>query len=249
MGLLSGQSAIVTGAAAGIGEATAKLFASEGARVALFDINAAGAEAVAAGIRAAGGTALAVAGDVRSAVDVASLVSRTLQEYGRIDALINNAGIYPRCSFVEMTDEKWDEILSVNLKGVYRVTRQVVPPMLAQGGGRIVNISSVTFHVGMAQLTHYVASKGALIGFTRSLARELGPQGIRVNCITPGAVETETDRLMSTPEEDAAVVALQSLPRRIQPLDIARVCVFLCSSLSDGMTGQTLNVDGGWMMY
>jgi 3-oxoacyl-[acyl-carrier protein] reductase len=121
--------------------------------------------------------------------------------------------------------------------------------MMARRAGKIVNISSVTFHLGMAGLTHYVASKGAVIGLTRALAREVGEHDIHVNCITPGAVEVEAEKNFVTPQQISAWLQEQSLRRRIRPVDIARVCLFLSSELSDGMTGQTLNVDGGWVMH
>jgi 3-oxoacyl-[acyl-carrier protein] reductase len=157
--------------------------------------------------------------------------------------------MYPRRRFVDMTTTEWNDMLDVNLNGVFHCSKLAVPPMLAQGSGKIVNISSVTFFLGMDPLSHYVASKGGIIGFTRALARELGPQGVYVNCITPGAVKTESEKTVVSEEDAAAVIPLQSLRRRILPVDIARVCAFLASPLSDGMTGQTLNVDGGWVMY
>jgi 3-oxoacyl-[acyl-carrier protein] reductase len=121
--------------------------------------------------------------------------------------------------------------------------------MVRQRAGTIVNIASVTFFTGLAPLTHYIASKGAIIGFTRALAREMGEHNVHVNCITPGAIETEGERKLMSKEQADPVMALQSLKRRIGPLDVARVCLFLSSELSDAMTGQTLNVDGGWIMY
>jgi 3-oxoacyl-[acyl-carrier protein] reductase len=121
--------------------------------------------------------------------------------------------------------------------------------MVRQRAGKIVNISSVTFHLGTANLTHYVASKGGVIGFTRAMAREMGPHGIHVNCITPGAILVEAERAVATDEQLLAIVNDQSIKRRILPIDVARVCCFLSCGLSDGMTGQTLNVDGGWVMY
>jgi 3-oxoacyl-[acyl-carrier protein] reductase len=129
------------------------------------------------------------------------------------------------------------------------MSKLVTPHMIARRQGWIVNISSVTFFLGMQPLAHYVAAKGGVIGFTRALARELGPEGIHVNCITPGAIKTESEKNFVPDDQADDVIPLQSLRRRIMPLDIARVCVFLCSPLSDGMTGQTLNVDGGWIMY
>ena len=157
--------------------------------------------------------------------------------------------MYPRRRFVDMTEQEWDEIQDVNLKGTFQMTKLVVPHMIPRKEGRIVNISSVTFFLGKDPLSHYVAAKGGVIGFTRALARELGPDGIHVNCISPGAIKTESERTVVSDADALAVIPLQSLRRRIMPVDIANVCVFLCSPLSDGMTGQTLNVDGGWVMY
>ncbi len=249
MALLDKKIALITGAATGIGESIARTFVSEGARVAVFDRDGAGAGKVAADIRAAGGAAVACQGDVRDAEAVRGAIERTLAEFGRLDILVNNAGIYPRHNLLEMTEQQWDEILSTNLKGVFQCTRLALPHMVARGSGKIVNISSVTFHIGMKGLTHYVSSKGGIIGFTRALAREVGEANVHVNAVTPGAIETEAEKAIATQEQVDAVVALQSLRRRIVPLDVARVCVFLASELSDGMTGQTVNVDGGWVMY
>lgn len=249
MALLTSKVALITGAATGIGESIARTFAAEGARVVLFDLDGAGAEDVAADIRSGGGAAIACRGDVRDADAVRGAVERALAEFGHLDILVNNAGIYPRHNLLDMTEQQWDEIVSTNLKGVFQCTRHVLPHMVAQGSGKIVNISSVTFHIGMKGLTHYISSKGGIIGFTRALAREAGESNVHVNAVTPGAIETEAEKKIATQAQVDAVVALQSLRRRIVPLDVARVCVFLASELSDGMTGQTVNVDGGWVMY
>src|SRR5207248_6264487 len=156
----------------------------------------------------------------------------------RIDILINNAGIYPRRAFLDLTDEEWDQMQDINLKGVYRGMKLVLPHMVAQRSGKIVNIASVTFMKGLAMLSHYIASKGGVIGLTRAVAREMGPHNVHINCITPGAIEVEREKEVSTPEQMATIVAQQSLQRRLQPIDVARICVFLASELSDGMTGQ-----------
>jgi 3-oxoacyl-[acyl-carrier protein] reductase len=231
--LLDGRVALVTGAAAGIGEAIARLFAEQGAHVFALDKDSG------AGI---------IEADVRSPRQVRAALDQALSRHGRIDILVNNAGIYPRQDFVSMTEQQWDEVHDVNLKGVFHCTQAVLPQMIGQRSGKIVNISSVTFHLGPKRLSHYVAAKGGVIGLTRSLAREVGEHNVHINCITPGAIETASEPRFVTPEQVAAMVAEQSLQRRILPLDIARVCLFLSSALSDGMTGQTLNVDGGWAM-
>lgn len=247
--LLDQKVALVTGAAAGIGEAVAHLFSEEGAHVLVLDRNAAGGEAVAAAIRAKGGSALAFAGDVRRSETIQPAVDEALRRFGSIDILINNAGIYPRRAFLDMTEAEWDEMQDINLKGIYRCSKLVIPHMVSRREGKVVNISSVTFFKGMENLSHYVAAKGGVIGFTRSVAREMGPHNVHVNCITPGAIEVETEKLVATPQQMAAIMEQQSLRRRLGPLDVARVCLFLSSHLSDGMTGQTVNVDGGLVMY
>jgi 3-oxoacyl-[acyl-carrier protein] reductase len=243
--LLRGRVAIVTGAATGIGEAVARLFAEHGASLWLMDRDADGCAAVVRSLP----DATAMAGDVCSAADFARIVDSALAKSGRIDVLINNAGIYPRQTFLEMTEAQWDEMHDTNLKSMFHSMKAVLPHMVKQRSGKIVNISSVTFHLGMATLTHYVASKGGVIGLTRSLAREMGQHNIHINCITPGAIKTLAEAKVVSEDQARQFMASQSLQRRIMPIDVARVCLFLSSELSDGMTGQTLNVDGGWVMY
>jgi 3-oxoacyl-[acyl-carrier protein] reductase len=249
MELLKDKVAIVTGAAAGIGAGVARLFAENGAHVFLADLDGPQAQKVAAALKAKGHSASGFEAHAGRRHDMAKVVEDAISRFGRVDILINNAGVYPRQPFLEMTEEHWDAMQDINLKSVFHCTKLVIPYMVKQRSGAVVNISSVTFFTGLENLTHYVATKGAIIGFTRSLAREMGVHNVRVNCITPGAIETERERkLMSTKESDK-FMDLQSLKRRIGPLDVARVCLFLSSELSDAMTGQTLNVDGGWIMY
>ena len=247
--LLEHKVALVTGAAAGIGEGIARLFAAQGARVFLVDREAAANEAVARAIESSGGWARALTCDVRDGAAIARTVDAAAGEGGRIDVLVNNAGVYPRHPFLEMTEGEWDDIQNVNLKSMFHVLKAVAPMMVASRSGRIVNISSVVFFLGLRGLAHYAASKGGVIGLTRTLARELGEHGIHVNCITPGAILVESERKVATEEQVRAIVELQSLKRRLLPDDVARACLFLASDLSDGITGQTLNVDGGWVMH
>jgi len=247
--LLKGRVALVTGGATGIGEAIAQLFAAEGALVHIFDKDPEGCRAVAEQIAKSGGSAGSFAGDVRNFDQVSAWVSSAAERHGRLDILINNAGIFPRRAFMDMSEHDWDEMHDVNLKSMFHTARAVLPRMIEQQSGKIVNLSSVTFHLGVPGLTHYVSSKGGVVGFTRSLAREMGPQNIHVNCVTPGAIHTQSEANFVTPEQVRIFVENQSLRRRIEPLDVAKVCLFLSSDLSDGMTGQTLNVDGGWAMH
>jgi len=252
---LDGKAAFITGAGGGIGEATAKLFARQGASVVIFDRDASGAEAVAEAIRSTGGKALAVAGDVRDVPCIGNAVARANAEFGGVHILVNNAGIYPRAALVEMTDEQWNEVLDINLKGAFHCARAVAPQMIARRSGKIINISSVNIHVGASNFSHYIASKGGIIGLTRALARELGDDNIHVNAVTPGAVNTEAEKRLVAQQGQAgldavdAIVARQCLKRRILPTEIAGVCLFLASDLSDSMTGQTLNADCGNALY
>jgi 3-oxoacyl-[acyl-carrier protein] reductase len=247
--LLQDKVALITGAAAGIGEGTAHLFAEMGAVVFLLDRNGAGAAAVSAAIRANGGKAFAFETDVTKPDTIRPAVEDALRRYGHIDVLINNAGIYPRRAFLNMTEAEWDEMHDIHLKGLFHCCKLVVPHMIERRSGKIVNISSVTVFLGPENLSHYVAAKAGIIGFSRSLSREVGRYNVYVNCITPGAILVETEKLVATPEQMAEIVKRQCFDRRLGPLDVARVCVFLASELSDGMTGQTLNVDAGLAMW
>lgn len=249
MALLNDKVAFVTGAAAGIGRGIAKLFAEEGAHVYALDVDWAGLGEAAEAIEAAGGSVRTFETDVRRPETITPAVEDALERFGRIDILINNAGIFPRRTFAEMTEQEWDATQDVNIKGVFHMTKAVLPSMTASKAGKIVNISSVTFHIGYPNLTHYVASKGAVIGLTRSLSREVGPHNIYVNAITPGAIETESEKVHASADDIAKILSEQNIQRRMVPLDIARVCLFLSCAWSDGMSGQTLNVDGGWFMY
>jgi 3-oxoacyl-[acyl-carrier protein] reductase len=249
MELIKDKVVIVTGAAAGIGAGVAELFAAEGAHVFLVDLDGKQVKKLADSLRSEGGSAFGFEADARHRAAMERVVEDAVTRFGRIDVLINNAGVYPRQSFLEMTEEQWDTMQDINLKSVFHCTKLVMPHMVRQRAGAVVNISSVTFFTGHAPLTHYVASKGAIIGFTRALAREMGEHNVRINCITPGAIETEGERKLMSKQQSDTFLQVQSLKRRLVPLDIARVCLFLSTELSDAMTGQILNVDGGWVMY
>ena len=247
--ILLDKVSIVTGAAAGIGASIAELFAQQGSIVYLIDIDGDACEATARRINAGGGQAHAHTGDVSRVDSVIGAVQTAASRHGRVDILVNNAGIYPRRSFIEMEEAEWDQMQDVNLKSLFHLCKLVVPHMMAQRSGKIVNLSSVTFFKGLANLSHYVASKGGMIGFSRSLAREMGPHNIHINCITPGAIKTEGELIHADPAATADIQRRQCLDRRLLPIDVARVALFLASELSDGMTGQTVNVDGGLILY
>lgn len=252
---LKDRVAIVTGASQSIGKAVAMKFAAEGASVVVnYFSNRVLAENVVAEIRKSGGKAFACKANVSDEREVAAMVDRCIKEYGKIDILVNNAAIDPRKKWDEISVAEWDHVMTNNVRSQFVCCKAVFPHMKEQGYGKIINVSSVTFWFGKAGYVHYVASKGAIIGFTRALARELGGDNITVNCITPGAVLTETELqkvgfIEAQDEATEALKQLQSIPRRQLTDDLVGAFVFLASSDSDFTTGQTLNVDGGWMMH
>lgn len=240
--------AIVTGGGQGIGRAFCLALASHGAKVVVADLRGDNAERVAGEIQAAGGTALGVQCDVSDEASVASMVARTDKEVGTPSILVNDAAIFSSLRmrpFTEIPTTEWDAVMAVNVRGAFNCCKAVVPLMAAAGHGKIVNISSSTVFLGRPNYLHYVTSKAALIGFTRALATEVGPMGIRVNAITPGSTQTEIPRETITPEQRKAM-AQQTALRRVQtPDDLVGTVIFLSSRASDFITGQTINVDGG----
>ncbi len=248
MGRLDNKVAIVTGGARNIGAVYAKTLAAEGARVVIADVldGSAAAEAIVA----AGGEAVAVEVDVSREDDTLRMAKTAMDAFGRIDVLVNNAAIYvsiQRRPFHEISAEEWDRVTAVNIKGVFLCAKAVFPHMRDQGGGRIINISSNTVMAGTPNFLHYVASKSALIGMTRSMAREMGSYGIRVNAIAPGLVEHEGQSV--PPELSASRVSARSIQRRQTPEDLTGAVLYLAASDSDFVTGQTLVVDGGDILY
>jgi 3-oxoacyl-[acyl-carrier protein] reductase len=247
--LLKSKVAVITGSATGIGRGIAQLFGEHGAAVLMLDRDEAQNRAAAARMEDAGIRALAVAVDVRDGAAIRRAIERAQNEFGPVDILVNNAGIFPRQPFLTMTPDQWDEMQDVNVKSIFHTTQAVLPQMVARKSGKIVNISSVTFHLGTGKMPHYVASKGAVIGLTRALSRDFGEYNIYINCVTPGAIRTESEKHFVSADDEREFLAHQSIKRRLEPLDIARACLFLSCELSDGMTGQSLNVDGGWYMH
>ena len=225
-------------------------FAMEGAAVVLADINYDRAGEVAARITAFGGTAKPIKTDVTDETSVAAMVKEVAEHFKEFHILVNNAGIYPRYIWHEMTAEQWDHTQAVNLKGCFFCSRAVFPHFRERREGKIINVGSVTFWLGQPNnLVHYIASKAGVIGLTRALAHEVGEFNVQVNVITPGAVETEEAKRVVTAEMVQASLAQQCLKRCVSPRDIARTAVFLASADSDMITGQAINVDGGWAMH
>jgi 3-oxoacyl-[acyl-carrier protein] reductase len=245
---LEGKRALITGAGQGIGRAIALRFASEGAAVAVSDLNERGAHDVAAEIEAAGGRALPVALDVADRASVAAGVSASLEALGGLDALVNNAGIFSTLRmgpFEQIGEEEFSRVMAVNVTGTFNCCQAVAPTLRAQRSGSIVNLSSGTVRMGRPYYAHYVTSKAAVVGMTRALANELGEDDVRVNAIMPGSIRTEIPRDTVTPEQAQAIVARQALKRQMVPDDIVGTIVFLASDDSRMLTGQTIVVDGG----
>lgn len=249
--LLLGQVAIVTGAAGGLGRAFCLALAAAGARLVAADLSEGGASQTMEAVVAAGGEAVALAVDVTSPADTEQMAALVLEKWGRVDILVNNAGLYATLSrrpFYELAPEEWDRVLAVNLKGPWLCARAVYPIMKQQGYGKIINIASATFFSGSPLWSHYVASKGGLIGLTRSMAREVGDDGICVNAVAPGFTLTEASKAV-IPNAEEYGVARGAIKRAEQPDDITGLLVFLASPASNFITGQTMIVDGGRQFY
>ena len=241
---------IVTGGAKGIGRVYCQGVAAEGAKVVVADI--ADPKPTVKEIEAAGGQALGVECDVAREDDTRRLATETVARFGRIDVLVNNAAIYGtivRRPFMEIPVEEWDRVMAVNLRGLFLCARAVFPTMKAQGKGKIVNIASSTFFKGVPNYIHYTTSKGGVVGFTRSLARELGEHGIRVNAISPGFTLSGDNEANATEESKEANVQARMLRRAEVPADLVGTLVFLASDDSDFITAQTILVDGGGSVH
>ncbi|QGP91874.1 3-oxoacyl-[acyl-carrier-protein] reductase FabG [Neomoorella glycerini] len=239
--------AIITGGARGIGKETALLFAREGAMVVIGDFDAAAGEQTLAELKSTGARALFFKVDVTDRASVQNMVDATKGEFGRIDILINNAGITADAFLTKMTEEQWDKVIAVNLKGVFNCTQAVVPIMMEQGSGVILNASSVVGVYGNVGQTNYAATKAGVIGMTKSWAKELGKKGIRVNAIAPGFIIT--DMTAKVPEKVLELMQSRTpLGRLGVPKDVAAAYLFLASDEASYINGQVLGVDGGLMI-
>ena len=248
---LTGKVALITGASSGIGAATAALFADLGAKVAIgYCHNQKGAEDVRAGIAGAGGSAIAIRADVCREDDIRRLVKSAADELGPIDILVNNAGsLVERMKIHEVTGEKWDGIQNLNLKSAVLCSQAVAPSMIERRAGAIVNVVSIAGRNGGGPgAGAYSAAKAGLIAFTKSLARELGPHGVRVNAVSPGTIDTPFHQVFSTPEMLRNIVATIPLGRLGLPVECATAIAFLASGAASFVAGETLEVNGGQLM-
>ncbi|ALS78254.1 3-oxoacyl-[acyl-carrier-protein] reductase [Planococcus kocurii] len=248
MSKLAGKTAIITGGSRGIGAEIARKFAADGAKVV---VNYSGsqekAEAVVADIEANGGTAIAVKANVSDAESVKAMVDETMKTFGSVDILVNNAGITRDNLMMRMKDDEWDDVININLKGVFICTKAVTRQMMKQRSGRIVNIASIVGVMGNAGQANYVAAKAGVIGLTKTTARELASRGITANAVAPGFITTDMTEKLS---EDVQKAMMGQIPlgRFGAPEDVAKAALFLASDDASYMTGQTLHLDGGMVM-
>jgi len=241
---MQNKTAIVTGAGAGIGRGIALALAQAGYQIVVTDLNLETSQKVVGEIEKIGAKALAIQCDVSKQKEVAELFKKSVETFGQVDVLVNNAGIYPYVSFEKMTEADWDKVINVNLKGVFLCSHEAAKVMSA--GGRIIDISSVAAFIGFENLVHYCTSKGGVNGMIRSLALELASKNITVNAVAPGAIETEGNEF--TEEARNQTVKMIPLARMGLPEDIANAVVFLASEKSGYITGQVIIVDGGWTL-
>jgi 3-oxoacyl-[acyl-carrier protein] reductase len=248
---LNGKVALVTGASSGIGRATAEALAASGARVAInFHRNEAGAESARARISSGGGGAIVLQADVTRAGEVQSLVERTVAEFGPIDILVNNAGsLIERLRIMDLTEERWDEVIDLNLKSAFLCCKAVAGSMMERKAGTIINVSSIAGRTGGALGSiHYSTAKGGLITFTKGLAKELGPFGVRVNAISPGVIDTPYHEQFSSAEMMKGYVSAIPLGRVGAADEVASVICFLASGAASYLAGETIEINGGMFM-
>lgn len=251
---LDGKIALVTGAASGIGRATALIMAREGAKLVIADMNEDGGQQTVHMITESGGEAAFVKADVTQAAQVEALITQTVESYGRLDCAYNNAGISgmegggPRLTTAEYPEDRWHRVIAINLTGVWLCMKYEIGQMVSQGGGAIVNTASIAGLVGMATSSAYVASKHGVVGLTKTAALEYAKQGIRVNCVCPGYIETPmTEAGRNDPDRMALMLANEPMGRIGQPEEVAETVTWLCSDAASFVTGHTMTVDGGYM--
>lgn len=249
---LTGKVAIVTGARRGIGRGIALTLAKAGANVTVSDVSLEDCQKVVGEVEALGRKGLAVKCDVSKKAEVDEMVQKTVAEFGKVDILVNNAGILGGFKpFLELTEEDWDKVIEINLKGQFLCAQSAAREMIRNKWGRIVNIASIAsgqVGVGFPQIAHYCASKGGITAMTEALALELSPQGVNVNAIGPGVIETEMTKGMLADEKTRQGMLMRVPKGRVgQPEDIGAAAVFLASDEADYITGATLFVDGGWL--
>ena len=245
---LQNKIAIITGAGSGIGQGIALAFVKEGAKVVVADWSEEGGKEAVEQVRKINGEAVFVKTDVSKTVDIDKMVKTCLDKFGRVDILVNNAGIYRAYNFHEMSEEDWDKTINVNLKSVFLGSKRVIPEMLKQGQGKIINTASIAGLVGFAQSGAYCASKGGIIALTKEMALDYAPKKINVNCICPGIIKTAmTKDMITDPATKQFLESSTPYPRLGEPADIAMAAVYLASNESDFVNGHVLVVDGGWI--
>jgi 3-oxoacyl-[acyl-carrier protein] reductase len=248
--LLEGRVIVVTGGANGIGRIYCENLHAEGAAIVIADRDADAAQQLAAKLGAEGGASvIAVPTDVTSEESTKAMAEAAEREFGAVDVLVNNAGIYPHTEFEDISLDEWQRVMRVNLDSVFLCSRAILPMMKKAGRGKIVNIATNLVWVGLAGMSHYIASKAGVVGFTRALAREIGQHGITVNAIAPGAVIPEGELSEAAAARVDAIVSAQSLKRTLRANDLVGPLIFLASADSDFLSGQILTIDGGLAMH
>ncbi|QXM05889.1 3-oxoacyl-[acyl-carrier-protein] reductase [Crassaminicella indica] len=245
---LAGKVAVVTGGSRGIGKAIALKLASLGANIVVnYTSNAAKAEEVVKEIKDMGKFAIALKADVSNAEEVQSFIKEVEEKFDTIDILVNNAGVTRDTLLMKMKEEDWDKVMNINLKGTYNCTKAVIRKMMKQKSGKIVNVASVVGITGNAGQANYAASKAGVIGFTKSIAKELGSRGINVNAVAPGFIETDMTDVLSDKVKEELIKQIP-MKKLGKAEDVANVVAFLCSDQASYITGQVLNIDGGMAM-